>query len=42
MLLREFVERIVVHEGYKDENGTRRQNIDIYYSFIGKVELPDE
>ena len=41
-LLREFVERIVVHEGYKDENGTRRQNIDIYYSFVGKVELPGE
>jgi len=25
-----------------DENGTRRQDIDIYYSFVGKVELPDE
>ena len=41
-LLREFVEKIVVHECSYDENGTRRQDIDIYYSFVGKVELPDE
>ena len=37
-LLREFVEKIVVHECSYDENGTRRQDIDIYYSFVGKVE----
>ncbi|WP_418757233.1 DUF4368 domain-containing protein, partial [Gemmiger sp.] len=24
-----------------DENGTRRQDIDIYYSFVGKVDLPE-
>ena len=41
-LLREFIEKIVVHECSYDENGTRRQDIDIYYSFVGKVELPDE
>ncbi len=36
-LLREFVEKIVVHECSYDENGTRRQDIEIYYSFVGKV-----
>ena len=38
-LLREFVEKIVVHECSYDENGTRRQDIEIYYSFVGKVDL---
>ncbi len=32
-LLREFVEKIVVHECSYDENKTRRQDIEIYYSF---------
>ena len=41
-LLREFIEKIVVHECSYDENGTRRPDIAIYYSFVGKVELPDE
>ena len=40
-LLREFVEKIVVHECSYDENGTRRQDIEIYYSFVGKVDLPE-
>ena len=40
-LLREFVEKIVVHECSYDENGTRRHDIDIYYSFVGKVDLPE-
>jgi len=40
-LLREFVEKIIVHECSRDENGTRRQDIEIYYSFVGKVDLPD-
>ena len=31
-LLREFVEKIVVHECSYDENKTRRQDIEIYYS----------
>ena len=38
-LLREFVEKIVVHECSYDENKTRRQDIEIYYSFVGKVDL---
>lgn len=35
-LLREFVEKIVVHEA-EDTGSGRKQQIDIYYSFIGKV-----
>lgn len=40
-LLREFVEKIVVHECYYDDNGLRRQDVDIYYNFVGKVDLPE-
>ena len=40
-LLRDFVEKIVVHECSYDENKTRRQDIEIYYSFVGKVDLPE-
>jgi hypothetical protein len=40
-LLREFVEKIVVHECSYDEHNNRRQDIEIYYSFVGKVELPE-
>ena len=40
-LLREFIEKIVVHECSYDENKHRRQEIEIYYSFVGKVDLPD-
>lgn len=40
-LLRELVEKIVVYEA-EETDGTRHQNIDIYYSFIGKVDLPEE
>ena len=44
-LLREFVEKIVIHEivalDGKCRRKLRRQEIEIYYSFVGKVELPD-
>ena len=44
-LLREFAEKIVVHESValdgKRRGKLRRQEIEIYYSFVGKVELPD-
>ena len=40
-LLREMIEKIVVHECSYDESGTRRQDIEIYYSFVGKVDLPE-
>jgi DNA invertase Pin-like site-specific DNA recombinase len=45
-LLREFVEKIVVHESValdgKRRGKQRRQEIEIYYSFVGKVDLPSE
>ena len=40
-LLREMIDKIVVHECSYDENGTRRQDIEIYYSFVGKIDLPE-
>ena len=44
-LLREFVEKIVIHESValdrKRRGKLRRQEIEIYYSFVGKVEMPD-
>ena len=44
-LLREFVEKIVIHESEaldgKRRGKLRRQEIEIYYSFVGKAELPD-
>jgi site-specific recombinases, DNA invertase pin homologs len=40
-LLREFVEKIIVHECYHDANGTRRQDVEIYYNFVGKIDLPE-
>ena len=40
-LLREFVEKIVVHECYHDENGTSKQDVEIYYNFVGKMDLPE-
>ena len=36
-LLREMIEKIVVHEGDKS-SGHRIQKIDIYYSFVGDLE----
>lgn len=38
-ILREFVDKIVVHEPVKID-GKRHQNVDIYYSFVGRVDLP--
>ena len=40
-LLREFVEKIVVHECSYDENKTRRQDIEIYYSFVARWTCPN-
>ncbi len=40
-LLWEFVEKIVIHESEALDGKLRRQEIEIYYSFVGKVELPD-
>jgi len=41
-LLRELVEKIIVHEAVEDENGQRHQSVDIYYRFVGKIDLPTD
>lgn len=45
-LLREFIDKIFVHEAEaldgKRHGKQRRQQIDIYYSFVGRVEIPSE
>lgn len=40
IILREFIEKIMVHEKVK-QDGITTQQIDIYYNFIGFVEIPD-
>lgn len=37
-LLNTVIARIVVHEAVKHEDGTRKQKVDIYYRFIGKID----
>lgn len=37
-LLNTLIEKIVVHEADKHENGTAEQEIEIYYRFIGKID----
>ena len=37
-LLNTLIEKILVHEAVKGEDGTREQEIEIYYRFIGKID----
>lgn len=37
-LLNTLIEKIVVHEAVKNEDGSRKQKEDIYYRFIGKID----
>ena len=37
-LLNALIEKILVHEAVKDENGNRVQEVEIYYRFIGKID----
>ncbi len=37
-LLNALIEKIVIHEATKGEDGMRDQEIEIYYRFIGKIE----
>ena len=39
-LLNALIEKIVVHEAVKNPDGTREQEIEIYYRFIGRVDRP--
>lgn len=36
-ILNELIEKIVVHEKERDENGNATQQVDIYYKFIGYI-----
>ncbi len=38
LLLNTLIEKIVVHDAVKTKDGTKEQEIEIYYRFIGKIE----
>ncbi len=38
-LLNTLIEKIVVHEGTKDPDGIREQEVEIFYRFVGKIDL---
>ena len=33
-----LIEKITVHEAVKGEDGSREQEVEIYYRFIGKID----
>ena len=37
-LLNTLIEKILIHEATKDEFGTRNQDIEIIYRFVGKID----
>ena len=37
-LLNTLIEKILVHEAVKNEDGSREQEVEIFYRFIGKIE----
>ncbi len=37
-LLNTLIEKILVHEAVRDEDGSREQEVEIYYRFIGKID----
>lgn len=39
-ILRQFVEKVVVHETTKAEDGERSREIEVYLNFIGKFDVP--
>lgn len=41
-MLNEFIDKIVVHERERIDRYRYDQKIDIYFNFIGKVELPED
>ena len=36
--IRWYQEKIVVHEAVKGEDGSREQEVEIFYRFIGKID----
>lgn len=41
-ILNELIEKIVVHEKTVDEDGVKCQQIDIYYKFVGNINMKKE
>ena len=41
-MLNEFIEKVIVHERVKGHRYTSNQAVDIYFNFVGKIELPSE
>ena len=37
-LLNTLIEKIVVHNAIKEDDGTKTQEIEIFYRFIGKID----
>ena len=37
-LLNTLIEKILVHAAVKSEDGSREQEVEIFYRFIGKIE----
>ena len=37
-LLNALIEKIVIHEAVKGSDGTREQEIEIFYRFVGKID----
>ena len=37
-LLNTLIEKVTVHEAVKGEDGSREQEVEIYYRFIGKID----
>ncbi len=37
-LLNNLIEKIVIHEAVKHEDGTKEQDIEIYYRYVGKID----
>lgn len=37
-LLNELIDKIAVHQAYKDEDGNTVRDVDIYYRFVGKID----
>ena len=37
-LLNTLIEKILIHEAVKSEDGSREQEVEIFYRFIGKIE----
>ena len=33
--------RLMEENRYDEEKGSRRQDMEIYYSFVGKIDLPE-